>query len=327
MIRKITIYVAVTLIIVSICIPFITTTAIAANPHEGSGFTSTTDACAGCHRTHAEASGAKLIKGTTQLGLCYSCHDGTGASTDVVHGVYLGNSEGVNGAGLKGGGFFTAYMDTDVDGTPESDNITSKHTMGSVNPIAWGSGGLGSNDAGETFLAPLECGNCHNPHGNDAYRILRPQPTGLLGDATLDDVFIDASLESSTNYTIGYDSNFYRDMGGYSSDVLSLMAEWCGQCHERYVAVTGDGSNYRGDTVFMYSHSTDGYSGECLRCHVAHGTIARMTGNSASGSITWPDDASATWQDIGENDHSRLLHIDNRGVCMQCHPASSLTGN
>lgn len=296
-----------------------------ASPHVGTGFTTTTYACAGCHRTHAGAAGAKLLKGSTQLGLCNSCHDGTGANTNVDDGIYLGNTEGTLNAGLRGGGFTNASMDTNIDGTVTSVAVTSKHTAGATSPIAWGSGSLGDNDAGEVMTS-LECGNCHNPHGNSNYRILRPSPTGLVADAPGSDVTILASLETSKNYTITYDSNNYRDMGAYPTGVLASMTNWCGQCHERYEAGAGAGSTARGDTVFTYSHMTDGLGGECLKCHVAHGTSAAMSQNAASATITWPGSASPTWQG-SENAYSRLLHIDNRGVCMQCHNTTELTGN
>ena len=297
-----------------------------ANPHVGN-FGATTYACAGCHRTHVEVSGAKLLKGTTQLGLCNSCHDGTGANTNIVAGIYLGNTEGTENAGLRGGGFTFASMDSNLDSSVSSAAVTSKHTVGptSTNARAWGSGALGSNDAGEV-MSSLECGNCHNPHGNNQYRILRPQPTGLVADATLSDVIILASLETTKNYTISYDASYYRDMGNYPTGVLSQMTEWCGQCHQRYEAGVGAGSTPRGDTVFLYSHMTEGLGGECLKCHVAHGTAATMSGNSASATITWPAGTSPTWQG-SENAYSRLLHIDNRGVCIQCHDTADLTSN
>jgi len=99
------------------------------------------------------------------------------------------------------------------------------------------------------------------------------------------------------------------------------MSDWCGQCHERYVAGTGAAVTDRGDDVFTYSHMTDSLSGECLKCHVAHGTSAAMSGNAGAASITWPDQIQGydpAWQGTEDN-YSRLLTIDNRGVCMQCH--------
>jgi predicted CXXCH cytochrome family protein len=291
-----------------------------ASPHAGT-FVSTTDACAACHQTHT-AVGSKLLTSSTQYNLCTSCHDGTGANTKVTDGIYLGSTEGTQNAGLRAGGFTKTTMDTDVDGSLSSANITSKHSIGATSPVVWGSGALGSNDAGET-ISSLECGSCHNPHGNSNYRILRPKPLGLVTDAPASGVSVPD--ESTTTYSISDDGSNYRDLGKYPTGVLSSVTEWCGQCHERYEAGTGSGSTARGDTVYAYSHMTDGLGGECFKCHVAHGTSASMS-NYAAGPI-WPANTTASWQQTNEGEYSRLLHIDNRGVCIQCHSSTELTQN
>jgi predicted CXXCH cytochrome family protein len=309
--------VVVFLAIVSLVSVMATTVFATGGPHQGT-FTATTDACAGCHRAHT-GTAAKLLKSTTQYALCTSCHDGTSADTKVTTGVYLGTSQGVQNAGLRGGGFEQAYMDTSASGNVTSGNITSKHTVGASAATAWGSGTTGN---GETVA--LECGNCHNPHGNSNYRILRPKPTSLSGWSSLTAVNITAGL--SDNYTITYDANNYRDLSAYSANVTNKMAEWCGQCHTRYKASPGSGSTDSGSSPFNYRHHTDTLSGECLACHVAHGTSASMSGNAAGP--TWPDgSANATWQTGTEGQYSRLLTVDNRGVCLQCHSSSDLSQN
>ncbi|MFC1920129.1 cytochrome c3 family protein [Chloroflexota bacterium] len=300
-----------------------------ASPHVGTGFGQTTYACAGCHRTHVGATAAKLLKSSTQLALCESCHSGTGANTNVIDGTYLGETQGTQNGGLRGGGFTNAYMDTDLDGSMTSTGVNSKHTVGSTNPVAWGSGSINTSSYSGEVISSLECGNCHNPHGNDQYRLLRPAPTGLVTDAAVGDVTISSALETAKIFTIGYDSNYYRDLGAYPTGVLSQMTEWCGQCHARYEASVGSGSTNSTDAIFKYRHMTEGIGGECLKCHVAHGTSASMSQNAASATITWPGSTDpSAWQDVdSEDDYSRLLHIDNRGVCMQCHDTTELTGN
>ncbi len=142
-------------------------------PHQGD-FNPTTDACAGCHRAHRGQTGNLLVQ-ESQTNLCYSCHDGTGALTDVKGGAYLG----AGGGGLRGGGFESAVMDTNLDGVPTSGPVTSNHSVG-VAATMWGNGAAGAGQANVV----LQCGSCHNPHGFSAggadpanvYRILLPQP-------------------------------------------------------------------------------------------------------------------------------------------------------
>ncbi len=293
-------------------------------PHKGT-FSTTDDACAACHRVHT-AQGPKLLRETNQYNLCTSCHNGTGANNNVVDGVYEGSTQGTNGAGLRGGGFTNAIMDTDVSGGPSTGPTTSKHSVSTGDLIVWGSGGLGSNDAGNTGVT-LECGSCHNPHGNSNYRILRGTPDPVGFDDEADDPVLVPAGESQKRYTVDYKATNYRDLGKYPASVLANMSNWCGQCHTRYNAGVDSGNTPSGDSVFAYRHMTDGLGGECMKCHVAHGTSATMSGNAgASGPIVYPDATSAPWQGIaGESEHSRLLQINNRGVCIQCHNDAELT--
>lgn len=87
-------------------------------PHQlavNSGTAGLSGDCAACHRAHT-AQAADLLK-AAMPGLCLTCHDGTGATTNVVDGVQYvpdgsGNpTSGVLGA-LRGGGFEYALIDT-----------------------------------------------------------------------------------------------------------------------------------------------------------------------------------------------------------------------
>ncbi len=71
--------------------------------------------CAACHRAHT-AQAADLLK-APMPDLCTNCHDGTGATTDVVDGVQYvpdgaGNPTGTVLGALRGGGFSYALIDT-----------------------------------------------------------------------------------------------------------------------------------------------------------------------------------------------------------------------
>jgi predicted CXXCH cytochrome family protein len=102
----------------------LTLTARADNGPHG-GFNGSTEACASCHRAHsAESSDGFLLIADDIYALCTSCHDGTGAYTNVVDGYYdtrvgdpgkgaFAGGWGDPGAGLFGGGFVHARMLTD----------------------------------------------------------------------------------------------------------------------------------------------------------------------------------------------------------------------
>ena len=163
----------------------ISTIALADNGPHG-GFQATTDACASCHRAHTAQYGSNALLVMQPDALCLSCHDGTGAGTNVEDGVYTqagsdvyygtGASqkvEGTDGASLFGGGFTNALMATAWSGKVTADpafNATSRpstsaHTYNGTAGTVWGSGANNTVSA----LYALECVSCHDPHGTAGY--------------------------------------------------------------------------------------------------------------------------------------------------------------
>ena len=281
-------------------------------PHmQGAG--ATADTCAGCHRAHT-AKAAKLLV-DAQPALCYTCHGSTstGAATDVQSGIAYTLTAGartttVAGA-LRGGGFVDARIDS---AHPDSGMgtvgvltagvaVTSTHSVNGSDATAWGNGAIGSG-AGATIQ--LRCGSCHDPHGNQAYRILRPVPD--QSDAGTGVTITDATTKSytTTNYWSPADSN--------QAAFLTNISNWCSTCHTRYLATAATNST---DAVFTYRHKSDGTtagSPNCVQCHVAHGSNAAM--GTYSQAVKNPDGTAAS-----PVTDSRLLRIDNRGVCQMCH--------
>lgn len=290
--------------------------ALADNGPHGS-YGATTDACAGCHRTHT-ATGPKLLAAASATALCITCHGSaaSGADTNVVDGIYAtrdGNTEspteGDADRGLRAGGFTNAKMNREYDGPAVSESSTSNHLIDGSLGTAWGNDGAGS---GVGTSISLSCISCHDPHGGAGtghtatYRILRARPTG--SGAGSDVVVTDQPVKL---YTVSDAENLYYGES-YGTRATSL-ANWCSQCHTRYKAGAGSGSNNSGDPNFMYRHLSSSANVACLTCHVAHGTSARMGGYS--GSAAWPGGGTM----VSGNARSSLLRVDNRGVCELCH--------
>ncbi len=330
-------------------------------PH--GGYTPTTDGCAGCHRAHTAQAPLLL---TAPVGeLCLSCHGSTatGADTNVADGVYTdrdltpGEGEGVVGRGLKGGGFLNTLMNTDFSAAAASSASTSAHTYDGALGTAWGNGPISSGPGLADFS--LECTNCHDPHGNGNYRILRPIPTNSGAAAG-----VAVPEETTKTYTISsaagvYFGQGYPLFGDPASSARSDMppeyqdlSDWCSACHTRYLALPNSARTDSGDTIFAYRHmagyETSGSLGgvctnchtsvpelkegitfndgqfrhdvECMTCHVAHGTSASMAPNPTGFAGTVP------WPDGSDTPsgdaRSSLLRVDGRGVCQGCHNKS-----
>lgn len=341
MIRKLRILAAAALLAGSAIAIMAASVSANGGPHQ-QFFGTTTDACAGCHRAHT-GQAPSLLKANSQYNLCLSCHGGAGSDVDVKDGLYLGTTMGLQNAGLKGGGFETALLNVaalnatdgsfNVTGTPQT--ITSRHSVEGTGMIAWG-----SNQTGVGELVDLECANCHNPHGNDNYRILRPKPTALSWYNNMTAINITAGNSTfNISYTQVYRADgLFRDMvamynltdaGNATVNATSpqyMMDDWCAQCHTRYMTQSGSGHTSSNSTPFLYRHNTSRLNGGCLQCHVAHGSPAAMSGYAVQP--LWPDgNATQTWQSTAnETQTGRLLVANNRGVCRQCHASTGSHG-
>jgi predicted CXXCH cytochrome family protein len=276
------------------------------------------DSCGACHRVHT-AKAPRLLK-EDQVALCFSCHGAgaPGADNDVESGV--GITGGTAGA-LRGGGFEYALIGA---GSPDiagksipvgaSETTTSTHSVNSTEQMVWGFGAIdGSTNLGKKIT--LSCGNCHDPHGNGNYRILRTTPRGLYGkydpklpgaEVTIPDVEAGKAYEYTT-------ANYWKTDDANAPGFAVNIAGWCSTCHSRYPVDHG-GSTYSGDPVYSYRHTSNQEAGTgkrtCVQCHVSHGSNAAM--GATSESVTFPDGTA------GGAD-SRLLRADSRGVCQMCH--------
>lgn len=306
-------------------------------------FTSTplTDKCAGCHRAHTGLTDTFLVELDVKS-LCLSCHDGSGALTNVVDGQY---GAGATAPSLNGGGF------VNFKGKP----TTSSHSIDETTNQSWGyqdalRGNLGALHRGTDFAYEVTCTTCHSAHGSaDNYRNLRtrvdvkpstlpaPAPTLPTGPLKPGSTKLTASLIASGT---GNPSNDYiTEAWGTGTSYF------CRNCHNNYYVnpadtafgvANPDANGTYGHHVDMTTNAareTTGLGGYtvplatfpgatapadnvvvCETCHLAHGSSAAMSGYANGGPVgggTLPGNTTAT--------DSALLRLDNRGVCEVCH--------
>lgn len=332
----------------------LTTIAYASNGvHIGPGYGQFPDECAGCHRAHTAGMKRLLFtSATTMYQFCTTCHNGTGANTNVVNGVFEGTitdwdtqGHGTAGAGLNGGGFQSAMKYSGVANRTNGPHALSsgdeqRHNATGADDVlktAFGGGSLGPGTQ-----MTLTCVSCHDPHGTDntmpppgnpnleeRYRILRNTVNGVNVDALL--------LSNEAVGTHDYTTTKYRN--GFAS--------FCIACHTQYINASssydaGDGKGY----VFRYRHNPqvilsngDARTGNHLPMNqnmnnYPSGLLpvqqsSYRTYNNPTDVMTCPTchqahGTAATVTDDQRNNatpaHSAtLLRFDNQGVCEACH--------
>ncbi len=289
-----------------------------AGPHVATGSDATPDKCAGCHRIHTGQNEYLLKDAGTIEQFCYACHGSGGPGSDlaVQEGALYGSPSGPPYGGktavgaLRGGGFESARIRTD-DATPDrigtlaaSATTQSWHTVdGTTTGTMWGNGDIGAPTTlpvGPSYT--MDCASCHDPHGNGQYRILRSVPTGSGAAAVTVTDQPNPKTYGTTNY-------LYMDGGTVN---LIQISSWCATCHTRYLASSEAAT---ADPIYTNRHRSDGSSNRaCITCHASHGSNAAMTG-SYSSTVEWPGGGAGTT----DNNNSRLLKMDNRGICIKCH--------
>ncbi len=305
-------------------------------PHQGPIFPENTDACASCHRAHSALGIYLLAEGTTVYDFCTSCHNGSGANTNVVQGIFEGtvtdfgtHVDGVPGNGLNAGGYINVFSYTGRENRNTGwAPVTSRHNIVGLDTdssyTAWGGGNVGPG----TQIA-LDCTYCHNPHGSqnpdgtDRHRLLRNVVNGVPVGA----------IRNNEGGEHDYTALRYRD--GF--------AGFCSACHTQYILKTsfydaGDGKNLRRrirHSVPQYLSRGDIRTGngrpiaQNLNEHIQlpveqQGYSAQIIGSNA---VTCPTCHQVHGTNVVSSDTAKvapansttLMRLKNRGVCQNCH--------
>lgn len=306
----------------------VTANAMAARPYSSWGtatnkhgsYTTNTDACGGCHKTHTAPYINLVGISTGTVGkndtydLCMYCHDSVGESRyDVEDGKIQYTAAGpINYKWASGGGGILNNVSIEgISVVAEQKAAVSKHNVDLANGSTLQS--VATKGGSPTHNIDLTCGACHDPHGTGSYRTLKTTiSTYLADDITAQTITVGTIANAKTEIANGEETYAYSD-GKFNT--------FCGACHLNYQQTT-----VNGDTDYKFFTASTAYKRHklgtlpntagnpgydatklvlpldngtvtCITCHFAHGSSADMT-KSGTGP---------------------LLRMDERGVCQNCH--------
>jgi predicted CXXCH cytochrome family protein len=284
----------------------------------------------------------ELLTHDTATEVCLSCHADS-------YGAVLG-SDPLNPPPELGAGNFVFLFEDNLNDRDGASPVIGGHRAG--HSIVVPSLGLSADPdhptaPGGTFPSDeLGCTSCHDPHGNENFRLLRGVGPVTPGGFTFqypaplgEGVDVATGQESPTSHTAYVDGwaqwcanchGSYHDVPGSSFDHPGERA--MGNAHLSYNQYAGPSDPYGGSFTGAYlpevpiedaAMSVDGTEGSagfsrvmCLSCHRAHGT-------SAPSALRWDPNVLRL-----DEDGSRSLSYpipnpygdpEQRALCVKCH--------
>ncbi|NMM24609.1 MAG: cytochrome c3 family protein [Phycicoccus sp.] len=189
----------------SVSVPKALAAAVGPTPH--GPYTKVADECATCHRTHTGQNKNLLKSASPQSNLCFTCHDGTGANTNVK----------------------AQYTDPAVPANNATTRVIYRHDA--VVTTSHRSAGL--NEFGGVSNRHSECGDCHNPHQANATNST-PGATGATASGRLAGV----SGVSVVNGATPGSTPTYTFLDG-KTPATSITREYqlCFKCHSGFTTL------------------------------------------------------------------------------------------
>jgi predicted CXXCH cytochrome family protein len=249
-------------------------------------YTNNTNACAGCHVTHAAPAPHLLNQGPTITHFCYVCHGqgAPGAPYDIQLGRTMAYDSVYNrtvwypstAGGFEGLMVPDEGVEYSVYGATYNP-VTSRHN---VSGYVGETDSLDDTDLSGDYFVPggvfalndngLECTSCHSPHGGGLYPGMAVNPRLLkigskVGGVVYQNTYMEMRLAWLGTTTvnqyayrvISYDNfdtystrrDLYNSSAGYDTGSNS----WCGFCHSKFNTRTPSGRTP--DSYGMYRHA------------------------------------------------------------------------
>ena len=272
-------------------------------------------ACNGCHVMHnledghevvVGGAGDYLLRAATSSDLCLSCH-----ASDL--GAVLGFSP-LSPPPEMGGGNFVFLLEDNLNDAPDGavNPINGDAAGHNVNAPAHGlaaDGTVAFSPGGSYPSHSLGCTSCHDPHGNENFRMLRDAGSGQIWETSF-------AYAAPTAVGLDIEAAFSETNASHTA-YQAGMSRWCGNCHEDYLTRhnrTQSGFSHRVDNALGGSAS-DYYS-------QYNGTDDPNGGVPATAylaAVPFEDNTVTTTSTRGPANNSRMN-------CLSCHRAHASSG-
>ena len=272
--------------------------------HDG-GVTS----CKECHIIHNSQDGEivtpnspdgnqYILKEETPSDVCLSCHDSQNGS--------VFSDDPLNPSIETGAGNFVFLLEDNINDSPNGINTIIPGSSSGHSIIAPSRGVISdpnylTGPGGSFPSSDLGCTSCHDPHGNNNYRMLYGNESIQNGSYFFQ---YDAPL------AVGIDFNNSVESNSNHNAYLSGMSEWCGNCH---------GQQYHNSNISNFGHDSPGeFENDFIdRYNLYNGTNDPNGGtptNSYLAEVPFEETSNTTNRTHGPTNSSNVF-------CLSCHRA------
>ena len=270
--------------------------------------------CAGCHTMHNSQDGA-LVDAAHPQGNAYLLNNGNSSDTCLrCHAAY-GQFAGGTGYGA-GGDFYwltKTYTWTSHGHAASSEGDSHGHNIISPANALGVDATLSAAPGGDFLSLRLTCTSCHDPHGNQNFRLLY----GNVGDGPRYD---------GTRYNFANDAplavgNSRRTISGsgIETDVQHTvykngMSDWCANCH----------NDMHSDNTTNYVHPTGvalGSEASAYNAYVSSDDVSSGIQATAYMGLVPFEDVDVDLALVDSENYTTGPEANDQVMCVTCHRA------
>jgi hypothetical protein len=272
--------------------------------------------CAGCHTMHNSQDGAPIDTTGNAIGHEYLLRGGN--SSDACLDCHAAYGQFDGGAGFGPGGDFYWVTKTYTWSSHGENEVSTGDSHGH-NAIAPAHGidadaALSHAPGGEFLSSRLTCTSCHDPHGNQAFRLLY----GSTGDGPIYDGGR-YDFENPAPLAKGNSRRTYVGGGGDETNAKHTvykagMSEWCANCH----------TDFHSENTNNFVHPEGDMGSTVASAYNAYVSTDNPTGGS-SNSAYWglvPFEAvNVDLSTVSTTNYTQGPTGVDQVMCVSCHRA------